>query len=99
MGSMWNIGEGLCTVIISLYYMYVSLDWSYLIWVVNGLYVCFAIAQIFLIIDSPKKLYAEKRYAECYDCMKYMGNFNGVTIQPLALKLISDKSVLGKKLV
>ena len=42
MGSMFNFGEGFDTIVISLYYMYVSLEWSFLIWVVVIAQICFA---------------------------------------------------------
>ena len=88
----------MCTVICSVYYWKISTNWAYLMWVVTCLYFVFAILSVFILVDSPKRFYANKKYAECYDCLKYMGKYNGCGPQPKARRLISDKDVLTKRI-
>ena len=97
MGTLWMVGEGMCTVIVSIYYWKISKNWAYLIWVVTGLYFILSILQMMMLVESPRLYYENKQYAECYDCMKYMGSFNRCGMQPKTLKLISDKDVLTKR--
>ena len=55
MGTMWNLGEGMDTVIFSLYYMVFSHDWTYLVQGLVVLHILFGIGQYYVLIDSPKK--------------------------------------------
>jgi MFS family permease len=98
MGTLWQIGEGMCTVICSIYYWKISKNWTYLMMIVTCLYFIFAVFSMLILVDSPKRFYANKKYAECYDCLKYMGKYNGCGPQPKVLKLIAHKDVLSKRL-
>ena len=79
MGVLCMAGESIDVVIVSLYYLFISKDWSYLVIVITVAHILFGIAQMFVLIESPKKLYTEERYRACYDSLTYMAAFNGVT--------------------
>lgn len=92
LGMGWNIGEGVVVIIASLYYRYISLNWAGLIWFTVAVYIFFGIGQIMVLVESPKRLYADKRLLEAYNSLRYMARFNGVTEQPLAELLITEQA-------
>jgi hypothetical protein len=75
MGSVWNCLEGLIYIYITVYYYYFSKDW---IWTL--LYAIFlnTLACFFLlwVPESPKYLYSQQRFKECYHVLKRMKEFN-----------------------
>lgn len=89
LGSLWNMSEGAIIIWITLYYVHVSRSWEHLIWVVIGAHFVFAIVMTFALVESPKWLYKNQRYVECYKALTYMGKCNGVESQPLAEKLLN----------
>ena len=94
MGTMWNLGEGMDTVIFSLYYMFFSHDWTYLVQGLVVLHILFGIGQYYVLIESPKKQYAEGNYRGLYDSLKYMGDFNGIALQFKAEKLLRHSKTM-----
>ena len=73
MGSLWNIGEGACVIWCTLYYMFISKDWSWLIWAVTGIHILLGSIVALFLTESPAWLYTNQKYKDCYDVLKYMG--------------------------
>lgn len=74
-------------------YFWVVGDWRYLVAWGAFCHFVFSIVAYCKIPESPKWLYSKKRWAECYDVVKYMGKFNKVRVLPTASKLILSKDM------
>ena len=78
MGTFWNCVEGSESIILPLYYWVVSREWKYPIATACVIQGVLLIVGYFYLEESPKWLYENKRYQECYQVLKNTGKVNGV---------------------
>lgn len=78
MGTMWCITETFVYMADTLYFWYICKQWHYIIIFAafeQGLTI---LLILFLIPESPKWLFNQKKYHECYKSLEYMARNNGL---------------------
>jgi hypothetical protein len=68
-GTVWDISESVVYIILTLYYRYVNKDWHYIIIFASIEQLISILLIIIYIPESPKWLYDQKRYTECYNAI------------------------------
>ena len=77
LGSLWNVSEGLVVIYLTIYFRYISPNWYWVeIFAISQGTICLLIL-IFLIPESPKWLYDNKKYKKCYECLQKIASYNG----------------------
>ena len=84
MGTSWNMQEGSEFIWLTLFYWFVNKNTFYPLYLSLALQVVLIVIIYCFLPESPKWLYEMKKYRECYEVLKKLGKFNGVTQQPLA---------------
>jgi len=69
LGTIWNMAEGVILIYLTIYFRYISKNW-YPVEIFSVAYgVVLTLILIFLIPESPKWLYDNKKYERCYYCL------------------------------
>lgn len=69
--------EGLVVILMVVYFVYISKSWYWIILYAASTNLIFQIIGFWLLPESPKWLYEQKRYIECVRALKRMATFNG----------------------
>ena len=69
LGCIWNMAEGMCVIYVTIYFRYISKKWFWLELFGLGQGVLTMILTIFFIPESPKWLYDNKKYKECFNSL------------------------------
>lgn len=77
-GTIWNVMEGLIVILMVIYFVFISKSWFWIILYAAATNITFQVIALWLLPESPKWLYGQKRYAECAHVLKQMASFNGV---------------------
>lgn len=77
-GTIWQMLEGSVTILMSLYFVFVSKNWFWLIFMAVIVTTPTMIYAYKTIPESPQWLYDQKRYLECYEVLSEMARYNGV---------------------
>ena len=80
MGSFWNVCEGLIYIWLTLYYRYISKEWKWTVAMAALEAFISLVIVIFILPESPKWLYKEKRYEECQKALLYSAAKNAVKL-------------------
>ena len=69
--------DGACLIWISIYYLYISKDWQYLI-IFGAVVTGVSNVAMFIIPESPKYYYSAKKYDLARKSLRYIARFNKV---------------------
>ena len=68
----------LIVILMVIYFVFISKSWFWIILYAAATNIAFQVIALWLLPESPKWLYGQKRYAECAHVLKQMASFNGV---------------------
>ena len=80
MGTAWDISESLVYIILTTYYRYINKNWHYIIAFATLLNLIAIIIIVCFIPESPKWLYDQGKYSQCYNALNYMAKVNKKTL-------------------
>jgi len=78
LGTMWNVSESLVGIMIVIYFRYISRNWYWIELYAFCQGVITLLILVYFIPESPKWLYDNQKYEECYNTLNQIASYNGI---------------------